>query len=285
MKSSTTITGELYRSSQYTPLPKRIWAYWSSDNPPELVSACMSSWTKFNPDYDVVLVTPDNIARYVDAVPDNFAAQSPQRQSDWARLALLAAHGGIYMDATMVVSGDISFISDLLDADQAEAFGYYLNRWTRDSSRPVIESWMLAARPNSAFMNDWKNEFEHAIRLGAKGYVRSLKSEGNFGLLRQGISAPEYLNIHLSAQKMLMRAHGYRVAMLKAEAGPYSIHHYFGWRRHRIRHALCDLDASTLPQSAVTKLRGWEWRAIVSRVNNPKRAVPECSFVGKLLRK
>jgi len=285
LNSSTTITGELYRDQNQAPMPKRIWAYWSSGNLPTLVSACVATWTLHNPDYEVVLVTPDNIAGYLDDVPASFAAQTPQRQSDWARLALLAKHGGIYMDATIVVAGDISFINDLLESSRSEAFGYYLNRWTRDSSRPVIESWMLAARPNSAYMNDWKVEFENAIRLGANDYVRSLKREGNFGLLRQGISAPAYLNIHLAAQKILMRAHGYRIAMLKAEAGPYSIHHFLGWRRRRIRHALCDLDISTLPQSTITKLRGWEWRAIVSRLSNPKHTVPESSFVGKFLQK
>ncbi len=285
MNSSTTITGELYRDQQYTPMPKRIWAYWSSDNLPALVSACVATWTKENPGYEVAIVTPGNIATYLDDVPANFAAQTPQRQSDWTRVALLVKYGGIYMDATIVVAGDISFINDLLESSRSEAFGYYLNRWTRDSSRPVIENWLLAARPNSAFMKDWKAEFESAIRLGANEYVRSLKREGNFALLRQGISAPAYLNMHLAAQKILMRAHGYRIAMLKAEAGPFRIHHFLGWRRRRISHALCDLDISTLPQSTITKLRGWEWRAITSRLSNPKHVVPESSFVGQFLKK
>ncbi|MBE7731930.1 glycosyltransferase family 32 protein [Devosia faecipullorum] len=283
LKTSTTISGAYHQTRDHAPMPRKIWAYWSSTDLPELIAACMRTWTLHNSDYDVILVTPQTLPDYVRNIPENLFEETPQRQSDWARLALLAEHGGIYMDATIVVSGDISFVGETMAEAGAEAFGYYLNRWTRDASRPVIESWMVAAAPHSEFITAWKDEFENAIRLGAGNYVRMLKREENFPALRQGISAPTYLNIHLAAQRILGRDHGYKIVMLKAEDGPYSIHHAFGWRKRRIRHAICDMNAAEISQSSITKLRGWEWRAILARLSNKKRGVAENSLVASLV--
>ena len=42
-------------------IPKQIWTYWNSDELTPVVTKCINSWKKHNPDYEVKIVTPTNL--------------------------------------------------------------------------------------------------------------------------------------------------------------------------------------------------------------------------------
>ena len=45
----------------YNVVPKKIWTYWHNlDKIPKAVKLCMESCKKFNPDYEIVLMTKKN---------------------------------------------------------------------------------------------------------------------------------------------------------------------------------------------------------------------------------
>jgi mannosyltransferase OCH1-like enzyme len=55
------------KKDNYNLVPRKIWTYWdNSDNSggvnklPKAVKLCMESWKKFNPDYEIVLLTKKN---------------------------------------------------------------------------------------------------------------------------------------------------------------------------------------------------------------------------------
>ncbi|STZ08825.1 Mannosyltransferase OCH1 and related enzymes [Moraxella caprae] len=99
------------------PLPhqKIIWQYWGQGidgNLPEIVKLCFDSIDKYKGDYTVIRLDDNNIHEYLDL--PNFVWQKRQNPefkhaffADLIRLALLYAYGGIWIDATILLTNEI----------------------------------------------------------------------------------------------------------------------------------------------------------------------------------
>jgi hypothetical protein len=91
-----------------------IWICWwdGIENMPNIVRACYNSVQKYKGKYKVVLITKDNFSKYAD-IPDiilkKFEANliTITHFSDILCVTLLAEHGGIWMDATILVTKEI----------------------------------------------------------------------------------------------------------------------------------------------------------------------------------
>lgn len=187
----------------YNTVPKKIWTYW--DNPdklPKAVKLCMESWKKFNPDYEIVLLTKKNFKGYV-TIPDEIRKHphfndSAQRFSDLLRLYALEEHGGIWIDASVLVKQSFD---EWLFPRYAEFSGYYMNTFTVDKKYPVIESWFLAANRKSQFIKLWKEEFLQILDFKEiKDYLESRRKMGaDFSDIRD----PHYLAIYIAALKVI----------------------------------------------------------------------------------
>ena len=214
----------LYRDKKnYNQAPKKIWTYW--DNPikiPNTVELCMASWKKFHPEYEIVLLTKKNYKGYV-TIPEEVREHLnfndvPRRFSDLIRLWVLAEHGGIWMDSTILLKGTVE---DWLFPHYAEYSGFYIDAHTRKKEFPVIESWFIACNKGSPFIKKWRDEFSNMAHFQTVGhYILSLRKEGvDF----QGIHDPHELAIHAACQKVL-QVKRYPLESLylqKAEDGPY----------------------------------------------------------------
>lgn len=108
---------EKYHDRQpYTkPIDKaRIWVFWGQgeENMPALVKACYRQLIHYND--NVVLVTLENVKKYIE-LPAIIYDKANTGKISWAhfsdivRNALLAKHGGLWLDATVWVSGKIPF--------------------------------------------------------------------------------------------------------------------------------------------------------------------------------
>lgn len=94
-----------------------IWVFWGQgeENMPPLVKACYKQLTYFN--RSVVLITTQNYNQYI-SIPQKTIDRVLNQEISWAyfsdivRNSLLAQHGGLWIDATVWVSGKIPF--DLL---------------------------------------------------------------------------------------------------------------------------------------------------------------------------
>ncbi len=211
------------RKTQYGVNPKTIWTYWDNpDKMPKVVKMCMDSWKKYNPEYKVILLTKENYKKYLSIPPaiisnPNFN-DSPARFSDLLRLYALAEHGGVWIDSSILLKEPLD---TWLFPKPAEFSGFYFGGFTKDTLPPVIESWFLASNKNSEFMQMWRDEFvEMAKFKTVKQYVESRKA---MGVDVEKIDNPEYLAIHVAAQKVL-QIDKYPLSSLvlrKAEDGPY----------------------------------------------------------------
>ena len=95
---------------------KIIWQYWGqgldSQNMPDIVRICFASVDKFKSDYKVIRITDQTISEYVEfpsEVLDKLKNGIFTRTafSDLLRLALLSLYGGIWLDATILLTGTI----------------------------------------------------------------------------------------------------------------------------------------------------------------------------------
>lgn len=91
---------------------KIIWQYWAQgfDDVPPVVKQCLDSVEKYADDYTIVRLTDENLQDYLDLpdfVQQKRALFSRAFFSDLLRLMLLKTYGGIWMDATILMTGPI----------------------------------------------------------------------------------------------------------------------------------------------------------------------------------
>lgn len=93
---------------------KNIWILWwqGIENAPDLVKMCFDSVKRYAGEAKVVLLSEDNIERYLE-IPDFIKEHFHKRDmsmpffSDYIRTCLLEKYGGLWLDATVYVSKDI----------------------------------------------------------------------------------------------------------------------------------------------------------------------------------
>ena len=131
--------------------PKTIWLFWAQgqENAPEIVKQCILSWKIHHKDYNInVLNEDDAIKEFPDlAIGKNY--MSLAGLSDRLRAKLLSRHGGIWADATLFCSGNITHIVNLL----TQMTGFFA--FARPAPDRQIGSWFLAAIPNSPVCSAW----------------------------------------------------------------------------------------------------------------------------------
>ena len=143
--------GETSTSSSYTDTPA-IWTMWwqGTDNLPDVAELCLSSVRKYCGTHPVKVLTRENFGRYVslpEHVMERFDAGkiTVTHLSDIARFYLLSRYGGLWLDATVFITGGIP--------DSVFGADYYTVK------RP------LTPRNRNVAQDRWTN-FLHAARPG-----------------------------------------------------------------------------------------------------------------------
>ncbi|BEL11571.1 hypothetical protein Q0Z83_097620 [Actinoplanes sichuanensis] len=129
-----------------------IFIYWAQgfDAAPPVVTACLAALRANNPDSRVHELSLANIGAYVD-VPEDLAAAlegDHYHFSDLLRMLLLEKFGGIWVDATCLVTEPLRpHIDRALAKGSVFAFTY---------TGPYLVNWFLASRPDSYVMHLWR---------------------------------------------------------------------------------------------------------------------------------
>jgi mannosyltransferase OCH1-like enzyme len=222
---------ELYfGTSETSKIPKIIWTYWHDLNYPVSVKLCIDSWKQHNPDYQINIVTNDNLTEYL---PDIDFEKMPrakdmvQRFADFVRIHLLAKHGGIWLDASIVCNQSFNWVNAVQNKFDCEYIGYYIVYGEDETdiieNSPIIENWFIACVPGSLFMQDWKTEFVRTNEFeNANQYLENIKNNGTD--ISKVIYA-DYLLMHCSAQVVLQKNKNnkdkYRLCFFNAKLGPF----------------------------------------------------------------
>lgn len=247
-------------------IPKIIWTYWQQAPAPEFIQACLANWRRFAPDHDVRLLDRDSVMSWLPELRADFDALPAYRQADWLRIQLLARHGGIWMDASMLLSRDLAWLHETRKKRAADYVGFYIDRYTTRPELPIVENWLMASVPAGRFATALAQAFDRALDEGAEALLQRLQGEGRQARIVQALTEDfqRYLLMHVAASELLDREPQIaRLVLLRAEDGPLAWHAGVGWRK---RHLFARLALVPCPRvlPAVLKLRGGD-RAVVER--------------------
>lgn len=133
---------------------KTVWICWLQgiENAPELVKVCYESVCKNLEDWDIVVITSDNLIEYTD-IPSyiiekwNKGIITNTHFSDILRADLLARHGGLWIDATVLCTGKVpNYIAE------SELFIYQCLKPGLDGHCIVGSSWLIYSEGNNVIM-------------------------------------------------------------------------------------------------------------------------------------
>lgn len=166
----------------YNLLPKKhipnsekvIWQYWgqgfSSDALPEMIRLCFESVDKYKGEYTVIRLCDQNLTQYIELPPDVLnkylnGVVGATHFTDLIRVALLKAYGGVWLDATILLTAPITdycakqdfffFQRDDLQKDKKSwrrTYAYYFD-WHKDFKVRTLSS-IIFAKVDSIVIND-----------------------------------------------------------------------------------------------------------------------------------
>lgn len=244
------------------PEPLAVWIYWDQRPFPKLVAACIAKVRRAaaasRHHLQVHVVTQATLHEYIDTklhtclnTPDARKAT----QSDFIRLLLLKQYGGIYFDATVVVS-DFDW---LLNQAQSNVFYAFYNRrnMTVGDDVPVVENSFLMAPPAHPLIGAWIDELMRLTTHCSAKKPLNVKALTN----TQRHMHPEY-HFAYHALTNVFLAHPlpsfHDVVLLSSERFRYLFFHFNHAR------ALIEPASRATVTPTFTKLCGWE-RTFVER--------------------
>lgn len=140
-------------------LPNVAWSFWheGTNKAPEVVKLCWESWRK-NGDFDEVrILDSKTIFTFVseENLPTHFSSMPVQMQSDAVRLALLSRYGGVWMDASTLLTRPIR--QWLNEVSKSSGFFIFQNP-IRGRGGRLFEVGFIAAAASHPFMVEWAKE-------------------------------------------------------------------------------------------------------------------------------
>lgn len=200
------------------PIPKKIWTFWDEPEVPPLIQKCMANWKRMCPDYEITLLNKSD-------VPEEYRDLSPQRQSDWLRCERLKTHGGVWLDASIILTESLDWVQG-----PGEGLMFYQEAMMKKNDMPMYESWFMATVPNGIFITALFNEFDMACKIfknNGYDYVDHLKK--TYGVTRvndllqnmfRGLLG--YFTIYICIQKIIKidGIDGRLITGVPGESGP-----------------------------------------------------------------
>lgn len=128
-------------------ITKIVWWCWlqGEENAPLICKHCLASIRNYLPDYEVKVITKDNMLSFVN-IPDNILEKfhkgliSNTHFSDILRTCLLFEHGGVWIDSTVLLTDNIQ---NLLEYPL-----FYFKNYDRGNEAILSSNWFLSSSKN-----------------------------------------------------------------------------------------------------------------------------------------
>ena len=215
-------------------IPKKIWMYWDSQDSNPIVDLCYENTKNLCKNYEVVLLNKNNVSNYVDISKIN-PNLKPQIIADYIRLKLLNSHGGIWMDASILLTQNFDWIYRKINKKQ-DVFVFYSDDCTTDENNPIVENWFIMAPKGNEFIGDWFQEFEKCV-LSDNPYTYYSSYKGNTDVI-QNIQNTDYLMCYISAA-IVMSKRRYNIVTLNSGSSGHYYNYKFKFRSIFIALTLC----------------------------------------------
>lgn len=233
---------------QGSSIPKQIWTYWNNDTLTPVVRKCIDSWRKHNPEYTINILTPKNLKDYLDFDVKNVKFNdSAARESDIIRLNILAKYGGVWCDASILMTRPFDFGTQ----PQHEFVGYYIEHYTTKKQWPCVEAWFFATVPNGKFVRAWRDSFMNIAKFDSvDDWMKDLKKNGvDFQKTDRGML--NYLAVNLAAQEVMQKKMtddeiSNSCYFMSANKGPYKHMYDFGFDSYGAVKSVCEPNQPTI---------------------------------------
>lgn len=158
LKSSDAAVDTQQTGEESTLYTNKIWVLWlqGEEQAPPLVKRCIASQKRYAGDMEVVVLTEKNLPQYVH-LPEYIVRKHKEGKisfthlSDIIRVALLAEHGGLWLDATCL-------LTDTLPEYITHPRACFCFRNPFSGQKVMrISSWLLSARPNDPLIVTTRN--------------------------------------------------------------------------------------------------------------------------------
>lgn len=228
--------------SSYMRVPKKIWTFCSSvDKLTKAEKLCIESWKRSQPDYEIVILTPENVHGYV-IIPNSIVShpifrESSKRFSDLIRLFVLVEHGGIWIDLRCIINQPLE---KWLFSKYADCSAFYMKTMTVKKEFPHVVESFIACNKGCEFIKKWRDEFVTILDYpNVAKYVESR--------IRMDIQLSDYYTdpignaIQIAAQKVI-QVDNYpldSVLLNALEDGPMSDLHRAKWNSEKGLQLLC----------------------------------------------
>ena len=206
-------------------------------------------------------------------------------RSDLIRLILLHERGGVWCDASNVLTDDLRWLSRIFDERAPEIFAFTSPHQdtviVNGCQVPLLENWFIACVGGCKLIDMWLKEFKGALldlkeSGSSDGYIKYAESK-SISFHRMHTSQYDYrsyLLMHTTQQVLLQRS-DVKIPQLKIEtlpsiAGPFLLHSKFSWQSEKIIAAILNIDEGAHKSLEVPpyfiKLRGDERAPLDRRI-------------------
>lgn len=200
-------------------IPSIIWLYWDDEKISSMtVKLCIDKINHLHPDYTIHLLNRINLTEYLPDFPSQLLDKAANFTSDLVRLMLLERHGGIYLDATVLLSKRLDWVISLQGQDRSEVVLYYTDENTVEDRYPMVETWFIAAMPQSSFIKAWREEYQDCI-LSSKP-EKYYENNDILPLSKFPMDITYYFS-YMAGQIAMRRNSQYRLSLLRAEDDAY----------------------------------------------------------------
>ncbi len=134
-----------------------VWIFWlqGKESRPELVELCHKSLEKYLPKdkTEIKFITKDNYREYMEGCPEIIFKKFEKKKitvqafSDILRFFLLSKYGGMWIDSTVLVTGDIT--EEILNSKLYILKIYDENKYPKEPSRAIWNMFIWCAKPNN----------------------------------------------------------------------------------------------------------------------------------------
>ncbi|MDR2207317.1 MAG: capsular polysaccharide synthesis protein [Flavobacteriaceae bacterium] len=235
-------------------IPKMIWTFWDAPKISPLINMCFSQIKKNLPDYELNIIHLKNVRKYIPNIEKARTDISFINFTDLVRLKLLKKYGGIWMDASILLTENLDWILNKKYESGADLVGFYSDYFTKNSDFPLLETWFLACAPENKFISAWASEFEKCYNSeNPHQYFDEEKKNPDF-LHKFDEWLSNYLIAYLAAAKVMRANQDFKLLMFPSSKTA----HYYTFGLELPAHKTAELFLSCETQKHIPKMIKFE---------------------------
>lgn len=215
-------------------IPKIIWTYWNTPTLPAVVKACIKSWEVQNPDFEINLLTPENILDFLPAFKKENLQLSPANFSDLVRLQLLKKYGGFWLDATIIINDSLNQYIKLIEHEDLNLLAFSSKDHPNHKDYPMIESWFLGTHQENELISSWLHHLEQCFEnKQPEDYFKS-NTERKIGFESVKENRRDYLYVYMASQVAMREVKNVKVGLLSTEKNGLFYQNYFHFNHEKL---------------------------------------------------